>query len=148
MVLAQKASDLALIRHPIPHSYEVAENLGVGDEMYVDRILTITSLPTELEDAIWIKTKNADKNQTADDFLNFIVTQDAVVYVAYDKAATSLPDWMGGFIDTGHIILKSATGSFRVYAKVFVAGQVTLGANYATGAAGANTNYVVLAQKK
>ncbi|MCK4883163.1 MAG: right-handed parallel beta-helix repeat-containing protein, partial [Candidatus Omnitrophica bacterium] len=146
VVLAQDVSSHSLIRHVNPLKYEVVEDLGVGDTPYIDRSQTITDMPAELANATWIKTANNDVNETAEDFLNFILTQDAVVYVAYSKAATSLPDWMAEFIDTGYIIKKSAGGNLRVYAKFFAAGKASLGANHALGYAGAITNYVVLAQ--
>jgi hypothetical protein len=146
VLIAKQGTQLALIKYVQPTRCLVAENLGIGSQYYTDRTYTITDLPVELSNASWIKTGNADKANTSETFLTFTLTQDAMVYVAYDSRATSLPNWLSGFTNTG-LVLKTTDVQLKVYAKFYTAGPVTLGGNMAAGAAGAATNYIVTAKK-
>jgi hypothetical protein len=128
-------------------SFEVA-TLSPGDQYYGDRPqFVIISMPAELEDADGIKTDNDDKSNASETYLQFDLTQDADVYIAYDNRATSLPNWMSDFTATGEGIAVSddEASPLQLYMKTFDAGHVVLGGNMATGAAGANSNYIVLA---
>ncbi len=145
IVAAKEGESLALIKYATPINYDVAENLTTGDQYYLDRAYTLTSVPLELNVSTWIKTRNNDKANTSDSFLMFTLTRDAVVYVAYDSRATSLPVWLSGFANTG-LTLGTTDVTLKIYAKFYAAGQVTLGGNMATGTAGAVTNYLILAK--
>jgi hypothetical protein len=146
VVVAKEAAALPLIKYVSPAKYPVADNLGVGSQYYSDRTYTITEFPTELGTASWIKTGNAEKTNTSDSFLTFTLNRDAVVYVAYDSRATSLPNWMSGLTNTG-LVIKTTDVQLKIYAKFYAAGPVTLGGNLAAGAAGAATNYLVIVKE-
>jgi hypothetical protein len=126
------------------NTYELAENLSVGDVYYTDRTFVIESLPDDLQDAEYIRTPNNDKALTTADLLSFDLTKDATVYVAYDSRATDLPLWMEGYELAGWIITTSDV-TLKVYAKSYTAGHVTLGGNRAGGGSGAGSNYFVIA---
>ena len=123
-----------------------AEKLSQGDSYYIDRSYVVEHIPAGFEDAIWIKTANDDKQATSKTFLSFEVNKDVDVFIAYDKRATSLPDWMSSFHFDGRSISVSDlyAPSLRLYSRSFSAGTVTLGGNLAPGASGATSNYVVL----
>ncbi len=131
-----------------PSNYSVA-CLNVGDEYYLDRSYNLTSIPAELDTGSeeWIMTDNDDKYMTSSSFLEFTISQDSTVYVAYDSRATSLPDWLeNGFAPTSRAIVVTdhKMGHFDVYQGNYSAGTVTLGGNKATGAANARSNYIVI----
>jgi hypothetical protein len=99
-------------------------------------------VPPSVAGAQYIRTANDDKTSTATNLLSFDLGQAADVYVAYDIRATSLPDWLDGWTDTGENLVYGDT--LRLYKKHFSAGTVWLGGNLAPGASGALTNYTVL----
>ncbi|MFQ5559496.1 MAG: DUF5060 domain-containing protein [Nitrospinota bacterium] len=119
--------------------------LQAGDEYYTDRTYTITSLPAEYSGLTWIKTANNDKSQTSETFLSFTLSEAAFVYVLFDSRATSLPNWLSSFVNTGTSVQTSSL-VHDVYKKQFSPGAVVLGGNSAAGSVGANSNYVVMVQ--
>jgi lysophospholipase L1-like esterase len=131
-----------------PLSYIVAANLNVGDEYYIDRTYTLTSIPSEIDTRTdeWIMTGNNDKGSTSDTFLEFEIEQDSIVYIGYDSRSTSLPDWLvNDFNPTSLTIgVSEAMDHFNVYAQVFTAGTFSLGGNRADGSAGAGSMYIVV----
>ncbi len=120
--------------------------VDVGDQYYTDRDYTIIELPDPLKNCLWIKTQNSDKYLTDDNYIQFQLTRDATVYIAYDNRASSVPYWLSSnFEQTGYTIQCSDEESnFNVWKGHFSTGDVTLGANSASGAEGVLTNYVVL----
>ncbi|MBW2164935.1 MAG: putative metal-binding motif-containing protein, partial [Deltaproteobacteria bacterium] len=116
-----------------PTVYVVA-GLQVGDEYYLDRTYTLTSVPSELTEGEeeWIKTKKKDKANTSVSFLEFTISQDSTIYIGYDTRATSLPDWLTSkFVSTPLIIgVSEVMGHFDVYKQNFSAGTSTLGGNF------------------
>ncbi|MEE9611748.1 MAG: hypothetical protein V3W19_10870, partial [Desulfatiglandales bacterium] len=128
-----------------PADYQVAARLEAGSVYYIDSPHKVTSLPTGMEELIWIKTANRDKDETIQDFLYFATTRAVIVYVAYDSRASSLPNWLVTFTNTGTSI-GTTDGALNVYAKFFPlgpTGQILLGGNKALGASGDNSNYIV-----
>ncbi len=119
--------------------------VDVGDQYYTDREYTITELPEPLKNCLWIKTKNSDKYLTDDDYIQFQLKRDATIYIAYDNRASAVPHWLlSGFEQTEYTIQSSDDEStFNIWKDRFPAGDVTLGANSATGAEDVQTNYVV-----
>ncbi len=120
---------------------------STGGLIYSDRSYTITSMPAYLEGASGIKTANDDKYETSEVWITFNVNLETEVYIAYDVRATSLPNWMSGYVDTGEVIGVSdwMQGTAVLYAKTVPAGShVVLGGNLASGAVGADSNYFVL----
>jgi len=129
----------------VPANYQ-QNLLEAGDAYYIDRTYTLTSIPALLQNGIWIMTANADKSNSSDSYLSFTVDRNVTIYVAYDPRATSLPNWMGGFTDTGRTlgVTDPGTSFLRLYRKNYPNGTVTLGGNRAAGASGANSNYLVI----
>jgi hypothetical protein len=127
--------------------------LGVGDEYYIDRNYTIVSQPSGFETYEAILTANDDKFVAAANHLSFDVTTDVTLWVAYDQRATSLPSWLGSNFtlwDGVDLIVRTTDSNmdyFKLYYADFGMGNVILGGNYASGASGAESNYIVYAQR-
>ncbi len=126
--------------------YQVGgQGIGIGADAYTDRDYKFTAVPAELVGATYIKTANADKSQTAADFLSFTVEQNVSLALAYDTRALSLPDWLSGWTQAESLI-QTADTAYKLFYKDFSAGQITIGANSAAGAAndgGKISNYVL-----
>jgi len=123
----------------------------VGAKYTIDRTFSIATLSPALNNATLIRTAYDDKSLTTPTHLTFTVGQASTVYVCYDTRVTTLP----GFLDsswtlTGETITTTHTlaSPFKVYAKQFAAGTITLGANAQLPAAGtwgaAGAHYLVL----
>jgi hypothetical protein len=122
--------------------------LTSGIEYYTDRSYQLTSVASFYDDMEAIITPNDDRNRTdASGYLTFTMPYDGTVYVAYDSRATSLPNWMNGFIDTGDVIETSLSTQpyLNIYSRAYEQGDiVNLGANKATGFVGDTvSNYIV-----
>ncbi len=135
----------------LPPHMEFSEQEGyylsyvdVGDQYYTDRDYTITELPDQFKNCIWIKTLDSEKYLTDDNYIQFQLKRDATVYIAYDNRASSVPQWLSSrFEQTEYTIQNSDEESnFTVWKGQFTAGDVTLGANSASGAEGVLANYV------
>ncbi|MCF8038225.1 MAG: fibronectin type III domain-containing protein [Desulfohalobiaceae bacterium] len=131
-----------------PSGYSVAA-LQEGIEYYNDRSFTFVTIPQSLTDGNeqLIVTSNDDKGETSETFLEFTLSEQAAVYVAYDSRASSLPSWLeNSFTLTSMTIdvTDSYMGYFNVYEASFEAGSVQLGGNAASGAGGAESNYIVI----
>ena len=95
-----------------------------------------------------IKTPNEELNVTTPSgYIKFQILDNATVYVAYDRRATSLPDWMSGFTYTGDNIYTSLDSQdyLKIYSKTYLKDDyVDLGGNYAPGSSSEyRSNYVV-----
>ena len=119
-----------------------------GMTYYTDRSYTFTSVPSQYVGMEMIKSPNDDRSMTCDrGYMSFAMPADGLVYVGYDQRATTLPDWLNGFTDTGDIINTSldSQGWLKVYSKQFIANEcVDLGCNKGTGfTSGTVSNYCV-----
>ncbi len=117
-------------------------------EYYTDRDYTLTSVPSEYIGMDAILTPNDRRNAIdTTDYLTFTMPIDGTVYVAFDSRASSLPDWMSGFSDTGNRIYTSLSSQpyLKVYSRSYNTGDcVNLGANKADGFEGdVVSNYLV-----
>ena len=135
-----------------PAGYQLAR-VEVSQKYYLDRTFTVTSVPQGFERLWWVRTKNADKANADANHINIGLGRDAIVYVAYDPRAISVPDWLSpgqGWTDTGLSISVSdaGAGTLRIYSKQFSPGMVVLGGNQAAGyvgpPSGYSSNYIVL----
>jgi lysophospholipase L1-like esterase len=120
---------------------------AAGDSYYLDRTYTLTSIPAALDGGVWIIPENDDKPNAREDYLEFTVDRDVDVYVAFTPTATTLPNWMGPFSDTGESIgVTAGTPLLDLYSRFYGAGStVTLGGNVAAGlSGGGNNNFVVI----
>ena len=121
--------------------------LTTGKPAYTDREYTFTNIPAVLEGQELIRTANDDKDVTADDFLTFTLTSDAIVYVLYDMRSITLPEWLadGSWEMTNNFVVTDDVIR-RVYKKAFRAGEVTLGGNAQPPMTGPMSNYNVVAR--
>ena len=134
------------------NAYEVGK-LVAGETFYTDRPYTLTSVPSFLAGASFIKTANNDKKlSTSEDFLRVYLKQQAIAYVAYDPRSTQRPAWLSDWTKTNEVIGTTDPGSsyFEVYTKLVqftlfetYPYQLSIGANLATPAVGSNMNYIV-----
>ncbi|WP_347160005.1 Ig-like domain-containing protein [Pontibacter chitinilyticus] len=148
-VIAKQAGSLVSgITASTGSSYTLV-SLAVGAKMFTDRTYQITSVPTSLQGASLIQAANDDKWNTSSTLLTFSLDQSATVYVAYDPRATALPSWLSGWTKLADKIgvNDSKVSAVNLYSKTFPAGQVTLGGNMASPAAGAENNYFVLVKQ-
>ncbi len=129
--------------------------MAVGATHYVDRNYTITSLPSYLDGATFLKTANNDKMNTSDETVLYAYfEQPTIAYVAYDPRGSVLPEWLdgNGWVKTNDVIGSTDIGTsyFEIYRKnlfnaYFYTGHysVAIGANLAPPALGSNANYFV-----
>jgi hypothetical protein len=136
-----------------PCSYTRA-NLGPTDPYYTDRSSThvLTQLAPEVACADWLKTQNDDKANQEDLLPRFDVSQDAVVYVAYDSRialqGNVVPDWITTQYSYTHRVVDitepDRDQEFVLFSRSVSAGTVSLGGNRAAPAAPPGfSNYVV-----
>jgi len=129
---------------PSPYKQNLLE---LGNTYYTDRSYTLTAIPIEVSQGIWISTANSDKGNSREDYLTFGVDRDVDVYVAFTPTASSLPTWMDSFSATGLSIgVTAGNPALNLYAKFFASGSViSLGGNVAAGiSGGGNNNFVVI----
>jgi hypothetical protein len=119
---------------------------SVGSPYFADRPFTITAMPAYLHGCQGVQTRNDDAGATSQAWIDFDIDQEADVYVAYDQRATALPTWMSDYAEISGVVGVSdaAQGYAKLYRRTFSIGEVVLGANMASGAAGAASNYFVL----
>jgi len=118
-----------------------------GDQYYRDEPFTLSNIPAVLNGGRWIMPANADRLDTSTNYLSFGADRAVNVYIAYDAAATQLPDWMSGFTDTGNSVSTTdpAVPILRLYVQNFPSGgNITLGGNLQGAAAGAQSNYIAI----
>jgi hypothetical protein len=118
------------------------DTLAVGKDVYIDRTITYTTIPSKYLNLQYMRTDNDDKQQTANPFLSFDVNQPVTVYVAHDDRITTKPSWMSSFTDTGDDI-DSTDWPRSVFSQDFPTGTVTLGGN---GGSSASSMYSVIVE--
>jgi hypothetical protein len=113
----------------------VVSNLQIGEAYYIDRPYVIRQVPQGKTGLVWIKTANADRANAAARFLEFTLTREANLYVAYDSRAVQPPNWLKDyFTNTGESIMVSeSAGKLNLWKSRYVPGKVTLGGNMAAG---------------
>ncbi|MCP4990079.1 MAG: DUF1566 domain-containing protein [Colwellia sp.] len=121
-----------------------------GATYYTDRDYTITEAGP-FAGMTMIKTPNADRNSTmSSDYLKYDVTEDGQLYVAYDRRATTPPNWLTSTfsqIPCAKIETSlSSQGWLNVYKTAVSSGEcVSMGANKAPGFSGGTvSNFIVL----
>jgi N-acetylneuraminic acid mutarotase len=121
--------------------------LITGTNYYSDRDYIVTSVPTFLTNAPFIKTANNDKTLNSSVLLTFNLNRAATIYVGYDSRATKLPAWLSTWTKiTDKLIVSDAKlPGFILYTKYFPAGTVSLGSNMASPASGALCQYLIIA---
>ncbi len=115
-----------------------------GRALYSDRDYVFTQpYPARFERQAYIQTANIDRGNFLTNFLSFDLLAPSEVAMLYDARATSIPNWMSGFVPTGETVATTDT-TFDVFSRRFPAGSVTLGGNGAAGANGAGSMYSVV----
>ena len=121
--------------------------LQVSMKYYTDRSYSLTTIPSQYVGMIAIKTPDEDQVRIDDsNYLKFTMPYDATVYVAFDRRATDLPNWMDSFTFTGEEISTSLASQnyLKIYSKTYYEGDcVDLGGNYAAGSSSElRSNYI------
>lgn len=116
------------VSHPSRPNYGLAL-FQSGAKCYVDRDYTIQKAPAVLNGAIQILTSNDDKTSSETQFFSFELSGDGVVYVAYDRAIATLPDWLSSWKLCADQLMDSRSNVYRLYSKQVSGGRVTLGGN-------------------
>ncbi|MBU1087507.1 MAG: hypothetical protein KKD05_08325, partial [Candidatus Omnitrophica bacterium] len=97
------ADSLGVVENLVSHTgnfYDL-EIASVGAYAYTDRIYTIESLPEKLEGTILVKTPNDDKFETGENVAEFTVTDNSIVYAAYQPGAAELtPEFLANYKKT------------------------------------------------
>ena len=137
------------LRAPSDRAYSLY-NLRVGAKCYIDSAFTLTRLPVELSGLPALRTAQADKNFSTGAKLEFDLGRAARVFIAYDATAQRIPDWLEAFTLQPQAIAAEQLETeryFRLFAKDFPVGRVTLGGNRAEGEKGELfLNYLVILQ--
>ena len=142
----------------IPDAFPLAQNLRAksthryltgtvrtGEPHYTDRAHAIEKFPAFLSGAAMIRTPNADDGSSSKSLLSFDLPLDATVYIAHDERVKQKPAWLANFGDSDSVITSTDKHSvFRLWAKDFPAGPITLGGNTADGKPGGKGHYFVV----
>jgi hypothetical protein len=118
-------------------------NMDAGNEINISNVSVFGGLTS-------IYPSNLDANSSFTEYMNFEVSENAIVRVAYEKMdctlTTTVPSWLNGYTkDNTHEIVAQYR-YFDVYSKNFPKGAITLpGAN--ASANGVGFNYFVMVEK-
>jgi len=123
--------------------------LEAGDEYYTDASFTLTNVPAELANGIWVSQANADKTNTDASFLNFDAGPTAVtVYIAYDPAGepptSSTHIFTPAALSEDLIVSDPMMTAFGIVRTTGVTGAVSIGGNKSAPGAVAQQGYVVI----
>jgi curli biogenesis system outer membrane secretion channel CsgG len=114
----------------------VLDSLRVGDAYYIDRPYQITQIPTSKRGLLWIKTANDDRSSSAEQWLEFTLTREANVWVAFDSRAIQAPYWLkDNFTRTNEAIgVSESARKLTLWKAHYLPGRVVLGGTMAPGA--------------
>jgi len=120
-------------------------DLLLNERPYIDRTYPFTTIPADCVGLTYIETANDDKDSKASNFLQFDISTDAIIYVAYDTRITKKPVWLSTWQDTGKSVQYQSLDvrTHEIYAKNFSKGHVVLGGNLDSGTT-SNSNYFVM----
>ena len=126
--------------------------LEPGDTYYVDEEFTLSNIPEELAEGIWIMPRNDDRAQSSESFVSFDVGEESVtVYIAYDPAEQP-PEIPSGQTLTPYEPSSDLEGTdpstpmFALARASGVRGNVIIGGTLSTGA-GSRTAVLVIVVK-
>jgi Zn-dependent metalloprotease len=120
-----------------------------GAQAYIDRNYTVNAVSAGLAGGVLVQTANDDKAVSTATHLKLKAHKDALLYVAYDRRAGSLPTWLASWTPTAESLSTTDSGAspLKVYKKAVSAGaEITLGGNLNGGDTGARSNYLVVAK--
>lgn len=124
--------------------WSIQSNFANNTQIFGDRDLTCTSIPSILEDAEYIRTA-CDSKLYKDDLAEMTAGADMTVFVAIDTRVTPLPEWLKDWTDTNSSIFTSNDVTMKVYSKSMKSGEKMI-----LGTAGGlveSVNYVVFAKE-
>jgi hypothetical protein len=128
----------------------VVDSLQVGSVYYIDRPYVIRQIPNSKRGLLWIKTASADRNDTGEPFIEFTLTRESNIYVAYDSRVQQPPNWLRNyFAPTNESITVSENNiKLKLWKQHCLPGSVALGGNMAGGvqASTSLSMYVVLVE--
>ncbi len=118
-------------------SWSVQNNLRENVAVFGDREHAVSSVPSVLSGAEWIRTSMETRRNTSPATVaQFKMKKSGTVYIVYEDRITTKPAWLaaGGFTAVSHTMAVTESGgtvrTFTVYAKAFAQGEtVTLGIN-------------------
>jgi len=123
--------------------------LEVGDEYYTDETFTLTNIPGELADGIWVSQANADNANTEANFLNFDVGSAAVtVYVAFDSSGDPPTSTTHVFtpvtLSENLAVSDSSVGILSFVQATSVTGTVSIGGTRSGASPASQQAYIVI----
>jgi lysophospholipase L1-like esterase len=133
-----------------PYTHGHKQNLlEEGDEYYTDSAFTLTNVPAELQDGIWVMQANADNANADADFLSFDAGSAPVtVYIAYDPAGVPPTSPTHTFtpvtLSENLTVSDGSVGTMSVVSANSVIGNVTIGGNKSGLAPAPQQGYVVI----
>lgn len=80
-----------------PSTADLLSDTDTGDEIYSDISEEITTLPSEIVGVQRIAMDSGDADDITSNYLQFTLSEDAIVYIAYDSRATTIPTWLRDF---------------------------------------------------
>lgn len=101
----------------------------IEETLYSDRNYTFAEAPEALLGSIQIKTQNAHKADTSDQFVTFEVSGDAQVIVGLDKRVATPPAWLNDYKATGEQVVSSRSEVYNLYCRKVHSDRVSLGGN-------------------
>jgi photosystem II stability/assembly factor-like uncharacterized protein len=111
----------------------LTSNVAEGESVYTDSDEPIEVIPTDLVGSQMISFPAEDSQELTDEFVEFTLSADAVVYVAYDSRAAAIPAWLRPFEQMRAVLRVSDMEVFTDGSgqeKLFVATSGTTGCVY------------------
>ena len=123
--------------------------LTEGDAYYVDESFTLTNIPDELRNGIWVLQANAARDNRDMDYLNFVVGDRPVsVYIAYDPAGeppiSKSHSFLPATLSAALTVSDSSVESFAIVQASGVTGAVSIGGNKSAGNPESQMGYVAI----
>ena len=123
--------------------------LEAGDEYYTDAAFTLTNVPPELQDGVWVMQANADNTNADASFLSFDAGSSPVtVYIAYDPAGvpptSSTHTFTPVTLSENLTVSDGSVGTFSIVEATSVTNTVTIGGNKSGSAPATQQGYVVI----
>ena len=124
--------------------WSIQSNFKKDSQMFGDRDLTCTALPSALEGAEYIRTA-CDSKLSTENLAEMTAGTAMTVFVAMDTRVTPLPAWLKNWNNTGTSLSTSNDLTMTLYSKTLSAGEtITLGTD---GGLIESVNYIVLAKE-
>jgi lysophospholipase L1-like esterase len=123
--------------------------LEAGDPYYTDASFTLTSVPSELANGIFVSQANADNNNGDASFLSFDAGAVPVtVYIAYDPAGTPPASSTDSFapvaLSSNLTVSDPAIGAFSIVRATGVTGPVIIGGTQSGPGSASQQSYLVI----